>query len=70
MKTFPCNRQTIVGERWGDESETFLSSIDVLLRFGGGPQSQAEFGKFAGSKVWFDVSSFTPEVPIQIIERK
>jgi hypothetical protein len=39
---FPCDRVHIVGNEWGDESETFLSSIDVLIRIGGGNQSKTE----------------------------
>jgi hypothetical protein len=41
-KCFPCDRVHIVGEDWGDESETFLASIDKLIRVGGGKQSHAE----------------------------
>jgi hypothetical protein len=39
---FPCDRVHIVGNEWGDESEAFLASIDVLIRIGGGNQSKAE----------------------------
>jgi hypothetical protein len=39
---FPCDRVHIVGENWGDESESFLAAIDVLIRIGGGKQSLAE----------------------------
>jgi hypothetical protein len=39
---YPCDRVHIVGTEWGDESETFLASIDVLIRIGGGKQSHAE----------------------------
>lgn len=42
---FPVDKTTIVGDQWGDESEEFLDSIDVLLKFGGGKQSEAEFKK-------------------------
>src|SRR3989344_5592363 len=31
---FPVNERVIVGDEWGQESETFLNSIDVLLRIG------------------------------------
>jgi hypothetical protein len=39
---FPVDRVEVVGKEWGEESSTFLNSIDVLLRIGGGKQSQAE----------------------------
>lgn len=39
---FPCDRVHIIGSNWGDESETFLAAIDVLIRIGGGKQSLAE----------------------------
>jgi len=41
----PCydvDQVKIVGEDWGDESPTFLSNIDVLVRVGGGKQSMEE----------------------------
>lgn len=39
---FPVSDITIVGSNWGDESETFLKSIDILIRIGGGEQSMRE----------------------------
>ena len=39
---FPVDEVRIVGENWGDESETFLEDIALLIRIGGGKQSQAE----------------------------
>lgn len=39
---YPCDRVFIIGTEWGDESEAFLASIDVLIRIGGGKQSHAE----------------------------
>lgn len=39
---FPVDSSLIVGTEWGDESETFLNMIDVLVRVGGGNQSKAE----------------------------
>lgn len=32
----------IVGDDWGDESDTFVNGIDALVRIGGGKQSYAE----------------------------
>jgi hypothetical protein len=44
---FPVNEEKIVGANWGDESETFLREIDVLVRIGGGKQSLAEAKAFS-----------------------
>jgi hypothetical protein len=43
---FPVDRKMIVGERFGDESPTFIAYIDTLIRIGGGPQSHAEVELF------------------------
>ena len=43
-RLFPVDEQQIVGENWGDESKTFIASIDGILRVGGGPQSKREVG--------------------------
>jgi len=40
---FPCDRTHIIGQSWGDESATFLNSIDYLIKVGGGRQSEIEF---------------------------
>lgn len=39
---FPVDETQVVGEKFGDESATFVSAIDGLLRVGGGPQSKRE----------------------------
>jgi len=52
---FPCDKVKIVGANWGDESATFLSSIDELIKVGGGEQSKAEFASFRGPKEEFDL---------------
>ena len=36
----------IVGNNWGDESQTFLDSCDVIVRVGGGKQSFEEVAEF------------------------
>ena len=44
----PCydvDERIIEGKEWGDESGTFLDSIDVLIRIGGGKQSIEETKK-------------------------
>mmetsp|Transcript_24789 Transcript_24789/g.27585 ORF Transcript_24789/g.27585 Transcript_24789/m.27585 type:complete len:172 (-) Transcript_24789:94-609(-) len=40
--TFPCNTTVITGHDWGDESLMFLSTIDILVRIGGGSQTVKE----------------------------
>jgi hypothetical protein len=51
---FPVDKKIIVGDDWGDESNTFLNSIDVLVKIGGGEQSKKEFehAKEMGLKVF------------------
>lgn len=44
---FNVDESKIVGSNWGDESETFLSEIDVIVRVGGGRQSLAEVEAFS-----------------------
>jgi len=40
---FPVDEPpVIVGDNWGDESQTFINSIDALVRIGTGPQSLRE----------------------------
>lgn len=43
---FPVDKQIIVGRHYGDESQEFISYIDVLLRIGGGEQSSKEVEMF------------------------
>ncbi len=43
---FPVDEEVIVGDEWGDESKTFLESIDVLVRVGGGEQTKKETEEF------------------------
>ena len=39
---YPCDEQLIVGTEWGAESPTFVATIDLLIRVGGGKQSHSE----------------------------
>jgi hypothetical protein len=57
---YPCDDVVIEGNDWGDESETFLSSIDELIKVGGGKQSIAEFAAFQGSKEEFPLEPLEP----------
>lgn len=41
-KLYPVDDTKIVGKEWGDESNTFLSMLDVFVKIGGGKQSLAE----------------------------
>lgn len=40
---FEVDKKIIKGNEWGDESNTFLRYIDVLIKLGGGKQSIKEF---------------------------
>lgn len=46
---FPVDREVIVGDNWGDESNTFLDNVDVIVRVGGGKQSHQEIATFKKS---------------------
>ena len=52
---YPVDEKQIVGKDWGDESETFLSEIDILVCIGGGKQSKSELktAKDKGIKTYF-----------------
>ncbi|MDD5165049.1 MAG: hypothetical protein PHG25_00730 [Candidatus Pacebacteria bacterium] len=39
---YPVDESIIVGTNWGDESPTFLKSLDGIIRIGGGKQSYRE----------------------------
>lgn len=39
---FAVDEVQIVGDHWGDESNTFVTGIDTLVRVGGGKQALAE----------------------------
>jgi predicted Rossmann-fold nucleotide-binding protein len=39
---YPVDKEIIVGENFGDESEAFIDYIDVFVRVGGGKQSMKE----------------------------
>lgn len=39
---FPVDEQMIVGKTFGEESEYFLNYIDMLIKCGGGKQSERE----------------------------
>ena len=43
---FNCDYVEIVGSEWGEESGTFLNSIDLFIRVGGGGQSKRETATF------------------------
>lgn len=42
FECFPVDEKVIVGDEWGEESKTFIKSIDTLVRIGIGPQSLKE----------------------------
>ncbi len=39
---FPVDEKIIVGDKFGDESKVFIDYIDVLVKIGGGKQSEKE----------------------------
>jgi hypothetical protein len=43
---YPCDKEIIVGERFGDESTACVAYVDGLNRIGGGPQSRREVELF------------------------
>lgn len=53
---YPCDKEIIVGERFGDESEAFVGYIDGLVRIGGGPQSRREVELFKALYAGTDIS--------------
>jgi len=52
-KLYDLDKIIIIGETWGDESETFIEYIDVLYKIGGGKQSikEVEMAKKQHKKV-------------------
>ena len=44
-EVFSVDIEKIVGENWGDESQTFLDMLDCIIRVGGGKQSFDEIKK-------------------------
>jgi len=38
-----CDQIYAIGNNWGDESEAFINYIDMLIKIGGGKQSEYEF---------------------------
>ena len=43
---YPVDKIMVVGERFGDESATFIDYIDIMIRVGGGDQSMQEVKHF------------------------
>lgn len=50
LSCFNCDEKIFVGQNFGDESKKFLESIDILIKYGGGKQSQREYKEFKGPK--------------------
>lgn len=70
-KLFPVDEKQIVGENWGDESETFINSIDGILRVGGGQQSKREVGivqEKGGEVIEFELALITEETRERIAD--
>ncbi len=47
---YPVKKVILVGERFGDESQSFIDYIDILIRVGGGKQSRHEVELFKACK--------------------
>ncbi len=61
---YPVDESHIVGENWGDESLTFVHSVDGLLRVGGGAQSKREAKMIAekgGEVIEYELALITDE---------
>jgi hypothetical protein len=67
---FPVNKRIIVGKEFGDESETFIDYIDVLIRFGGGPQSRKEVEMFKKKLNHRNLERFLLEMELKVYSHK
>jgi len=68
--TFPVDKQIIVGQNYGDESEEFIGYIDVLVRIGGGKQSMAEAARFRERFDGDDASMASCLIEVELPELK
>ena len=58
LDCFECDNIIFEGKEWGDESSAFLQYVDVLVKVGGGKQSEKEFRIFKkGPKYELPLSS-------------
>ncbi len=62
---YPVQKQIIVGQKFGDESEEFIQYIDVLVRIGGGPQSRHETERFKQVYADKDLSQILFETEVE-----
>lgn len=46
-KLYPVDKKIIVGNKFGDESRQFVRYIDLLIKYGGGKQSELELSLFS-----------------------
>jgi len=58
-EVYSVDKSIIVGEEWGDESDTFLDYIQVLVKIGGGEQSdkEIEHAKRKNIPIYKDISN-------------
>lgn len=52
FEIYPVDKKIIVGNDWGEESETFLKESEVLIRVGGGKQSFKEAAEAKKQGKW------------------
>ncbi|MEZ4773563.1 MAG: hypothetical protein R3D00_10310 [Bacteroidia bacterium] len=62
---YPVNKCILVGEKFGDESVSFVRYIDALIRIGGGKQSRNEVELFRKMNVDKPIASCLEEYEIE-----
>jgi len=62
---YPVQKQIIVGQKFGDESDEFIQYIDVLVRIGGGKQSRHETELFKQQYADEDLSQILFEEEVE-----
>jgi len=61
---YPVDKVILVGEKFGEESQSFVEYIDILIRIGGGNQSRHEVELFKEHKGLVDLEKILFEAEI------
>lgn len=61
---YPVDKVILVGEKFGEESQSFVEYIDILIRIGGGKQSRHEVELFKEHNGLVDLETILFEVEI------
>ena len=61
---YPVQKEILVGERFGDESQAFVDYIDGLIRVGGGKQSRKEVELFKSKHAGKPLTSLLKEYEV------